>query len=376
MPGSCAPAPRAARRRGSSRSPCSGTGCRPAPRGSRRRSAPALRASRSWLGDDQARRAESALHRAGLDERLLHRVQLAAGRQALDGDDLAALGLPGEHQAGADELAVEVDRARAALALLAGVLGARQAEPLAQHVEQALALPDAVGLACLAVDACKRHAHRCCLPAQRQRAPGQHGERVAAVGRAAADVVDRRRRRRDELAEARDGGVGQRPPPSPQAPPRRARREERSASGARSGVGPAEPMPVPTRRGAGSSASANEQTAITIALRVPTLANCCGPGAGPHVDRGDQLVGLRARCAWGRGRSPTPACGACPRRRTRSSTSASAASSGGMRVAGRRGGAEVAADRAAVADLRRAHGARGDGQPRQAPPSSSMSCGR
>ena len=36
-------------------------------------------------------------------------------------------------------------------------------------------------------------------------------------------------------------------------------------------------MPVPTRRASGCSASANEQTAITIALRVPTLANCCGP---------------------------------------------------------------------------------------------------
>ena len=76
---------------------------------------------------------------------------LAVG-QPLDRDDLAPLGLAGEHQAGADERAVEVDRAGAALALLAGVLGARQAEPLAQHVEQALALPDVVGLAPLAVD--------------------------------------------------------------------------------------------------------------------------------------------------------------------------------------------------------------------------------
>src|SRR5499433_2264521 len=49
------------------------------------------------------------------------------------------------------------------------------------------------------------------------------------------------------------------------------------ASSATSGVGPAEPMPVPTRRRTGSSSSAKEATAITIALRVPTLANCCGP---------------------------------------------------------------------------------------------------
>src|SRR4051794_22180990 len=103
--------------------------------------------------DDQPRRAEAALHAAGLDERALDLVQLAVGgRDALDGDDLAALGLGGEDQARADELAVEVDRARAALALLAGVLRAGQAEVLAQGREQALALPNAVGLARRAVD--------------------------------------------------------------------------------------------------------------------------------------------------------------------------------------------------------------------------------
>jgi hypothetical protein len=52
-----------------------------------------------------------------------------------------------------------------------------------------------------------------------------------------------------------------------------------SASVAGSGVGPAEPMQVATRRCSGHSARLNEQTAITIALRVPTLANCCGPAA-------------------------------------------------------------------------------------------------
>ena len=53
-----------------------------------------------------------------------------------------------------------------------------------------------------------------------------------------------------------------------------------SASAATIGVGPAEPMQVPTLRSSGCSASANEQTAITIALRVPTFENCCGPLAG------------------------------------------------------------------------------------------------
>ena len=62
-----------------------------------------------------------------------------------------------------------------------------------------------------------------------------------------------------------------------------------SASRARIGVGPAEPMHVPTRPS--DTSSANEHTAITIALRVPTFANCCAAPArtGIHTRR-DQLV--------------------------------------------------------------------------------------
>jgi hypothetical protein len=56
-----------------------------------------------------------------------------------------------------------------------------------------------------------------------------------------------------------------------------------SASRARIGVGPAEPMHVPTRPS--DTSSANEHTAITIALRVPTFANCCAASArtGTHT---------------------------------------------------------------------------------------------
>ena len=52
-----------------------------------------------------------------------------------------------------------------------------------------------------------------------------------------------------------------------------------SASRARRGVGAAEPRQVPTVRSSSSIASANEQTAITIALRVPILENCWAPVA-------------------------------------------------------------------------------------------------
>src|SRR5581483_6084134 len=97
-------------------------------------------------------RAEAALDGARLDERLLHRVELAVAREPLDRHDVVPVGLRREHEARADEPAVEEHRAGAALALLAGVLRAGEAEVLAQREEQALALPD-VALDLLAVDA-------------------------------------------------------------------------------------------------------------------------------------------------------------------------------------------------------------------------------
>lgn len=47
-----------------------------------------------------------------------------------------------------------------------------------------------------------------------------------------------------------------------------------SATLARTGVGAAEPMPVRTVRVSGCRARPKAQTAITIALRVPTLEYC------------------------------------------------------------------------------------------------------
>src|SRR5215211_2152179 len=92
--------------------------------------------------DDQPGRAEAALHRARLSERLLHRMQLPFVGEALDRDDVVAVGLRRQHEARTDELAVEEHGARPAFALLASVLRAREAEALAQREEQALALAD------------------------------------------------------------------------------------------------------------------------------------------------------------------------------------------------------------------------------------------
>src|SRR4029077_3769056 len=88
--------------------------------------------------DDESRRAEAALQGRVLEEFLLYRVQLVALGDALHRCDLAAFGFGPEHQARADDLAVEDDGARAAIARAAAFLAAGQVELVAQHVEQGL----------------------------------------------------------------------------------------------------------------------------------------------------------------------------------------------------------------------------------------------
>src|SRR5262249_18371152 len=151
------------------------------------------------------------------------------------------------------------------LALLAGVLGPRQRQPLAQHIEQRLALPQAVDLARLAVD----------RAAQPHRASHAH----LSVRRASTDSACRRYAALPRTSSIGDAAAATSSPKRTAASSSHAdiRDANASASRARSGVGAADPMHVPTRPS--SRQSANEQTAITIALRVPTLANCCGPPA-------------------------------------------------------------------------------------------------
>ncbi|CAM5430010.1 hypothetical protein SGLAM104S_07330 [Streptomyces glaucescens] len=111
-------------------------------------------------------------------------------REALHGDDVAAFGLPGGDQAGADRHAVEAYGARAALALLAGVLGARQPEPFPQHVEQGLALPDVVGFLWPSVDgeADTHHA----APFRVRRVPRYDSQVQVSVRRAITPTARRR----------------------------------------------------------------------------------------------------------------------------------------------------------------------------------------
>ncbi len=85
---------------------------------------------------DHAGPAEAALQRRMLLERLLQRMQFIPGREPLDGQHLAAVGLTGQHQAGVDRLAVHEHGARAAIADVAAELGAGQVELIAQEPEQ------------------------------------------------------------------------------------------------------------------------------------------------------------------------------------------------------------------------------------------------
>ncbi len=169
----CQPPPRAARRRRSSGTRCSGRGCPRAPRGSRRRSDPGgARAGRRSRRRARACRSRTARH----PPRRTPPAHGAARRlgQPLDRHHLVAVGLRGEDEARADEPAVEQHRAGSALALLAGVLRPGQPEPLAQREEQALAGPH-VGLAPLAVD---RQLDPHAAGTARAHAPGEHAERV------------------------------------------------------------------------------------------------------------------------------------------------------------------------------------------------------
>ena len=286
--------------------------------------------------DDEARRAEAALHGARLDERLLHAVQPVAVGEALDRRHLVPVGLRGEHEARADERAVEQHRARAALALLARVLRAGEAELLAQREEQRLALP-AVGLALVAVDA-QRDPHaqhpleRARRSARAARAGGSAAvPRTSSIGAAAAATCSGN----DVRLVARRGHE--------HGPRRRPSRTTRAARRPRE--------------------TASETTAITIAFRGPTFMNVCGAPDGVSQHRGDQLVR--------RERVPLHAGDEVGERHAARAAHRRALDLGALdherrqRVAGRRRGAEVAADRAAVADLRRADRARRLGERRQ-----------
>jgi len=97
-----------------------------------------LLGSERGRGHDHARGAEAALEGVRVKERLLHGMDRAVRREALDGRDPAAGRTISRHQAGMERHAVEPDRAGAAIA---GVTAFLHPEGTALAQERAQALP-------------------------------------------------------------------------------------------------------------------------------------------------------------------------------------------------------------------------------------------
>src|SRR5262245_52073049 len=83
-----------------------------------------------------ARRAIATLQAVLLHEALLDGVELAVLLETLDRPDVASVGLHGQHRAGLHGNAVEEHRAGAAMRGVAADVGPREAEALAQQLDQ------------------------------------------------------------------------------------------------------------------------------------------------------------------------------------------------------------------------------------------------
>ncbi len=85
---------------------------------------------------DLAGRAEAALQAIMGNKRLLHRMKPIALRHAFDRQDVSAVVTDRKRQAGIDPPSVDDDRAGAALAAVAALLGSGQMQAFAKKIEQ------------------------------------------------------------------------------------------------------------------------------------------------------------------------------------------------------------------------------------------------
>ena len=227
-------------------------------------------------------------------------MEALAGREPFDRDDLVAVRLRGQHEAGADERrrrgARSTSRTRPARTRSSSRAG-RAARAARRGGSRPPRRPPRARSP-LTVSSILMRQHPL------ERAPGQHAQRVAAVRRRPADVVDRARRLGDPVGE-RVGLLDRRPhEPGDRARPTRTRRAARRSRAARAST-----------------------TAITIALRGPTFMNVSAPAArDAHGD--DQLVGRERRSASGPTRKSSRAT-ASPRARSRARPRRPPTSSGG-----------------------------------------------
>src|SRR5215467_3502237 len=86
--------------------------------------------------DQQARRAESALERRMFEEFSLQWMQIVPAPHTLDRLNFVAFGLDRQHQARADQTAVDRHAAGATVARAATLLASRQVKLVTQDVEQ------------------------------------------------------------------------------------------------------------------------------------------------------------------------------------------------------------------------------------------------
>ena len=175
---------------------------------------------------DHAGRAEAALERLGVEEGLLHRMELAIHGQPLDRRHLRVGRAEGRHQAAMDRGAVDPHRARAAVALIAPLLDAEPAE-LTQEGAQTLARTRLGGEA-LPVDG---DVHRAQLLADLL---AEVVREVTPVGRRAVHVVEVQRVR-DAGVQRRAQLVGRGRPLEPELHGPRGRGGDRQEDGARPG---------------------------------------------------------------------------------------------------------------------------------------------
>ena len=87
-------------------------------------------------GDNEARRAEAALLRVIVNERLLDGMEMPRLAEPFHGGDLRALRVDGQHRAGVHGFVVHQHGASAAGAAIANALGAGQRKLVAQRVQQ------------------------------------------------------------------------------------------------------------------------------------------------------------------------------------------------------------------------------------------------
>src|SRR4030095_11199544 len=112
---------------------------------------------------DHAGAAEAALERPFLLERFLNGMEAIGVREAFDGQHVAPVHLPCEHQARVHEVAIDDDRAGAAIADVASELGARQIETLPEEPEERR-LRRHGSRALFAVDRKGDRNHQCAFP--------------------------------------------------------------------------------------------------------------------------------------------------------------------------------------------------------------------